>query len=217
MALIKSTQLFPHNTSQSPPTSFPFLFSVAAETDLWLKPAAIDGSPSSLPLIARNQPTFYAITSLSSFIRATTTISFLPEVLYDQAGLVLLFPSDQSRWIKGGLEYVDGIAKRSVVVTTGKGHGADWSVSPPVSSTSDNIGRVRTVVEFEREEDGTGTSLFVKIDGEVVREITWVFAAPQDDEEIWIGFYGARPAKVDVAGSLEVQVEGWNVAVKTRS
>ncbi|KAG6897561.1 hypothetical protein C0993_007430, partial [Termitomyces sp. T159_Od127] len=210
MLFTKSTELFPHNTSQSPPTSFPFLFSVAADTDLWLKPAAIGGPPSSLPLIAGNQPTFYATTSLSSFVRATTTVSFLPEFLYDQAGLVLLFPHDQSKWIKGGLEYVDGISKRSVVVTTGQDHGADWSVSPPIPRTSDDTGRVRTVVEFEREEDGTGSSLFVKIDGEVVREITWVFAAPQDDEEIWIGFYGARPAKADVAGDLDVQVEDWN-------
>lgn len=213
MSLTSCTQLFPLNTSQNPPTSFPFVLGVPPETDLWLKPAAIDGSPS-LPLIARNQPTFYAITSLSSFIRATTTISFRPEVQYDQAGLVLLFPRDQSKWIKGGLEFVDGIAKRSVVVTTGQDHGADWSVSPPVSRTSDNAGIVPTVVKFEREEDGTGTSLFVEIDGEVVREVTWVFAAPQDDEEIWIGFYGARPAKGDGADDFVIHVEEWECSCK---
>ncbi|KAG6872447.1 hypothetical protein C0995_009704 [Termitomyces sp. Mi166 len=207
MSLTRSTELHAYNTTQSPPTSFPFPFSIAPDTDLWLKPAPIDGPPSSLPLISNSQPTFYASVSLSSLIRATTTISFMPEALYDQAGLVLLFPQDKSKWIKGGLEYTDGIAKRSVVVTTGQDRGADWSVSPPVSGTSDTTGRVRTVVEFEREEEGTGTSLFVRISGEVVREITWVFSASQDpDEDIWIGFYGARPAKPDVAD--------WDLVVK---
>ncbi|GLB45714.1 putative protein of unknown function (DUF1349) [Lyophyllum shimeji] len=201
-------KLRPHNTSQNPPVSFPFAFTIAPNTDLWLKPAPINGPLTSLPLISTSQPTFYTALPLASFVRASVTVSFLPQILYDQAGLVLLFPRDTSKWIKGGLEYVDGQAKRSVVVTTGRGKGADWSVAPPVPGSMDPAGRVRTVVEFEREEDGTGTSLFVKIGGEVVREVTWVFAAPGDPkEELWIGFYGARPAKPDVAGDFTVSVE----------
>ncbi|KAH0581553.1 hypothetical protein H2248_011263 [Termitomyces sp. 'cryptogamus'] len=217
-----SNPLHPHNTSQAPPSSFPFPFLIPPNTDLWLKPPPLDGPPS-LPLISKTQPTFYVALSLSSFIRATTTVSFVPEFLYDQAGLVVLFPNDESKskWIKGGLEYTDGIAMRSVVVATGQDRGADWSVSLPVEGTSesDTTGRVRTDVEFEREEEGTGSSLFVRIGGQVVREITWVFGASQDpdpdpEEEIWVGFYGARPAKPDVAGGFEVLVEEWEIVVK---
>ncbi|KAH0577948.1 hypothetical protein H2248_007057 [Termitomyces sp. 'cryptogamus'] len=169
--------LRPLNTSQKPPTFFPFTFSIAPDTDLWLKPAPLDKQSRSLPLNLNNQPTFYVSIPLSRFIRATTTISFMPTVHYggDQAGLVILYPDDETKWIKGGLEYADDILKQSVVVTTGQDNGADWSVSPPVSGTTDSTGRVRTVVEFEREEEGTGASLLIRIGGEEVREVTWVF------------------------------------------
>ncbi|MBD3627527.1 DUF1349 domain-containing protein [Cyclobacterium sp.] len=43
--------------------------------------------------------------------------------LYDQAGLMLRL--DDANWIKAGIEYVDGIAKASVVVTRDF---SDWSV-----------------------------------------------------------------------------------------
>ncbi|KAG6819403.1 hypothetical protein H0H93_012133 [Arthromyces matolae] len=204
--------LKPHNTTQGFPTSFPFLLSIEPDTDLWLKPVPLGAPPGAHPHIANNQPTFYAPVSLGSFIRASVTISFVPEVLYDQAGLVLLFPSDSSKWIKGGLEYVDGQAKRSVVVTTGQGRSADWSVSPPVSGAVVEDGRVRTVVEFEREEAGTGVSLLVRIGGEVVREITWVFSSSANpQEDMMVGFYGARPAKKDAAGTFEVRIENWSI------
>ncbi|KAG6828317.1 hypothetical protein H0H92_008380 [Tricholoma furcatifolium] len=212
-----STELRAHNTSQRPPTSFPFSFRISPDTDLWLKPVPIGAPPSASPHIANNQPTIYASLPLSSFVRATATISVAPTALYDQTGLVVLYPHDQRRWIKGGIEYVDGLPKRSVVVASGPGASADWSVSPPVSgiSDADDSGRVRTIVEFEREETGTGASLLVKIDGEAVREITWVFAASQNpEEEIWVGFYGARPAKPEGRGDLEVLVESWDLVVK---
>ncbi|KAH0582239.1 hypothetical protein H2248_011884 [Termitomyces sp. 'cryptogamus'] len=212
--------LRPLNTSQKPPTFLPFTFSIAPDTDLWLKPAPLDKQSRSLPLNLNNQPTFYVSIPLSRFIRATTTISFMPTLQYggDQAGLVILYPDDETKWIKGGLEYADDILKQSVVVTTGQDNGADWSVSPPVSGTTNSTGRVRTVVECEREEEGTGASLLIRIGGEGVREVTWVFGASQDsNEEIWIGFFGAQPVKPDVAGTFEVQVEEWDLVVKERS
>ncbi|KAG6851885.1 hypothetical protein C0991_005244, partial [Blastosporella zonata] len=107
-----------YNTAQRPPSSFPFNFTIAPNTDLWLKPAPFDAPPSSLPLISISQPTFYVPLHLSNFVHAMATVSFKPEILYDQAGLVLLFPRDENKWIKAGLEFVDGEAKRSTVVTT---------------------------------------------------------------------------------------------------
>jgi len=45
--------------------------------------------------------------------------------LYDQAGLFLRI--DESRWIKAGIEFTDGLMHFSVVVTNGV---SDWSVIP---------------------------------------------------------------------------------------
>lgn len=61
-----------------------------------------------------------------------------------------------------------------------------------------------------------GASLFVKINGELVRRrITWAFSAPQEhagEDELWVGFYGARPAKASaVVGDLMVLVEKWDL------
>ncbi|MCX7305762.1 MAG: DUF1349 domain-containing protein [Hyphomicrobiales bacterium] len=47
------------------------------------------------------------------------------EALYDQAGLFLRI--DESRWIKAGIEFTDGLMHFSVVVTNGV---SDWSVIP---------------------------------------------------------------------------------------
>lgn len=206
--------LKPHNTSQVAPTSFPFILSTPPNTDLWLKPAPLNGPPTSLPNIATSQPTFYTPIRLATLIRASVTVSFDAVQLYDQAGAILLYPADSTKWIKAGLEYVDEQAKRSVVVASGGGHGADWSVSPPLAA---DVGKniVRSTIVFEREEEGKGTSLFIKIGGELVREVTWVFAAGKKsagEEEIWIGFYGARPAEGDV-GDLKVHVEAWELSV----
>lgn len=45
--------------------------------------------------------------------------------LYDQAGMMLRI--DETRWIKAGIEYTDGLMHFSVVVTRGV---SDWSVIP---------------------------------------------------------------------------------------
>lgn len=133
-------------------------------------------------------------------------------------GLVLLFPSDRDKWIKAGLEIVDGQVKRSTVVATGGGKGADWSVSSAVPP-AEPAGVVRAVVEFKREEEGKGTSLLVEVGGEVVREVTWVFAAGEKggqrdgEEDIWVGFYGARPAPAET-GDFLVVVEEWALTLK---
>jgi regulation of enolase protein 1 (concanavalin A-like superfamily) len=128
----------------------------------------------------------------------------------------LLYPTtgevDASKWVKAGLEYTDGKMKRSVVIA-GTGIGADWSVSPHPTLGAEE-GRVRATVEFEREGAGEpggelGGSLFVKIDGEIVRECTWVFTVGEEGP-LQVGFYGARPAKSNI-GDLEVRVDKFEV------
>lgn len=147
--------------------------------------------------------------------------------LYDQAGIVLLFATTKARageeeeerngggeeliehrWIKAGVEYEPtfGGLKQSVVVTR---EWSDWSVSDVDSETSSpsslDAGEVTLTAEIYRKqlkpEEGGGlsSSLFVKVNGKVEREATWVYA--QDDIvregevlNAWVGFFGARPA-----------------------
>ncbi|MDD1509793.1 MULTISPECIES: DUF1349 domain-containing protein [unclassified Pseudomonas] len=52
--------------------------------------------------------------------------------LYDQAGLMVRI--DENRWVKTGVEFTDGEAFLSTVVTDGK---SDWSVSQPFKELED--------------------------------------------------------------------------------
>lgn len=54
---------------------------------------------------------------------AEVTVKGKYEVLYDQAGLMLRL--SETHWIKAGIEYTDGLAYFSVVVTNGT---SDWSL-----------------------------------------------------------------------------------------
>lgn len=57
--------------------------------------------------------------------------------LYDQAGLMVRI--DESRWVKTGVEFTDGEAFLSTVVTDGR---SDWSVSQPFKALEDLYMRV---------------------------------------------------------------------------
>ncbi|KAI5819218.1 hypothetical protein BZA77DRAFT_166348 [Pyronema omphalodes] len=188
-----------HNTDQPPPLSFPFVLQIPAGTDLWRKPPAV---------FSANQPTFYTSLKLSSFASATVKLLLNPEIIYDQAGIVLLWPGRNERWIKAGVEFVDDKLKKSVVATGVNGW-SDWSVAG--TSNGKNV-----VITMEREKD-KGTALHVSCDGDVIRECQWVFedrGRLENDEEVWVGFYGARPDPEDIAdGDLEAQVISWEVKV----
>lgn len=55
--------------------------------------------------------------------------------LYDQAGMFLRI--DETRWIKAGIEFTDGLMHFSVVVTNGV---SDWSVIPlPAATPADPL------------------------------------------------------------------------------
>lgn len=57
---------------------------------------------------------------------AEVTIAGDYSALYDQSGLMLR--AGESHWIKTGIEFTDGLAHLSAVVTNGH---SDWSVMPP--------------------------------------------------------------------------------------
>ncbi|GGD68729.1 DUF1349 domain-containing protein [Rhizobium anhuiense] len=60
--------------------------------------------------------------------------------LYDQAGLMVRI--DEKRWVKTGVEFTDGEAFLSTVVTDGK---SDWSVAQPFKELEDF--RIRVTVK----------------------------------------------------------------------
>ncbi|MFB4371138.1 MULTISPECIES: DUF1349 domain-containing protein [unclassified Pseudomonas] len=68
---------------------------------------------------------------------ATVRIQGQFRSLYDQAGLMVRI--DEKRWVKTGVEFTDGQAFLSTVVTNGK---SDWSVSQPFKELEDFYIRV---------------------------------------------------------------------------
>ncbi|WP_064695732.1 DUF1349 domain-containing protein [Rhizobium aegyptiacum] len=92
--------------------------------------------------------TYYGFTSDSGhFLAFPTAESFTAQIrvqgefrtLYDQAGLMVRL--DETRWVKTGVEFTDGEAFLSTVVTDGK---SDWSVAQPFKDLEDF--RIRVTV-----------------------------------------------------------------------
>ncbi|MBY4631957.1 DUF1349 domain-containing protein [Rhizobium croatiense] len=92
--------------------------------------------------------TYYGFTRDSGhFLAFPTADSFTAQIrvqgefrtLYDQAGLMVRL--DENRWVKTGVEFTDGEALLSTVVTDGK---SDWSVSQPFKELEDF--RIRVTV-----------------------------------------------------------------------
>lgn len=129
--------------------------------------------------------------------------------LYDQGGLVITFPQKdggKTKWIKGGVELMDGKPRVAVVATD------RWSdCALQVHS------RERVTIEFQRQinEDGQlGPKLWVwVVEGEqrsLIREITWVFEEGGTNEgTMTVGAYACRPHKG--SGELVVSFSGFEV------
>ncbi|EJZ19058.1 DUF1349 domain-containing protein (plasmid) [Rhizobium sp. Pop5] len=92
--------------------------------------------------------TYYGFTRDSGhFLAFPTGDSFTAQIriqgefrrLYDQAGLMVRI--DEKRWVKTGVEFTDGEAFLSTVVTDGR---SDWSVSQPFKELEDF--RIRVTV-----------------------------------------------------------------------
>ncbi|EEP75904.1 conserved hypothetical protein [Uncinocarpus reesii 1704] len=187
------------NTSQPPPTRAQlkagFILKAPPGTDLWAKP------PST---IRSNAPIIYHAIPLSRLQTARVHVSGAWTTLYDQGGLVLILPSAQ-KWIKSGIEFVDGMPYVSTVT---KDNWADWSLAPVPD------GGREVVIEMVREKGALW--VYVVRGGEggetrmPVREVTWAFAGEQDVEG-WIGVYGCRPAKE--GGELELMFRDFEVGL----
>jgi regulation of enolase protein 1 (concanavalin A-like superfamily) len=203
-----------------PPKSFKL--ATPPKTDVYAAPA--HGYVWTAPILHRKINT-------ASFKKARVTVSFNYSAIYDQGGLILVFPtrsnpnpdssnaSDKSnhpQWVKAGIEINHGKPWASVVA---RENWADWSLSSPpdgiIKSDGNGKGNVKAIIEFERHEN----ALFVYAsgpDGEgrgMIREPQWVFMDERDDREAYIGVYTCSPDPKDERKGepLEVTFEDFEI------
>lgn len=142
-----------------------FVLDAAPGTDLWRK-------PSKTPVESDNAPRLITNIPASSFKSAQVTVEADWTRLYDQGGIILVFPPNgdlgKSAWIKTGIELYNNKANLSTVATPALGT-SDWSVMP--------VEHAMVTLLVEREADH-GPSLWVyRVLGDEkipLREITWV-------------------------------------------
>ncbi|KAF8984594.1 hypothetical protein BDQ17DRAFT_1377384 [Cyathus striatus] len=215
--------------SQYPVTNLPTKLSyppvtihAAPGTDLWRKPPHTD---------VDNAPTVLISTpiDLHKFHSAKVTVTGNWSTTYDQGGLVLFIPDeDTKKWVKTGVEFVDGAP---VVSTVAASRWADWSLVPVPQARP---GRVTIQVERETKAGERVESLWIYIVNEEtgektgIREITWWFRHDlldsaegakkvEDTRNLLVGVYGARPTVPEGEGrekeELEVRLEGFEVTL----
>ncbi|KAF3483011.1 uncharacterized protein GIQ15_02335 [Arthroderma uncinatum] len=179
------------NTEQKVPSSeeleTSFTIKAYPSTDIWSKPPATHRF--NAPILHKTMP-------LASFQRARVHVSAKWTTLYDQGGLILVVNrmdggnADEGRkWIKTGIEFVDGVPRCSTVA---RDRWADWSLVPVPAADEGVAGskeEVGVTIEMERRvKDQTLRVYMIRDDGERVpmREVTWMF---EDEEklECWVG------------------------------
>jgi regulation of enolase protein 1 (concanavalin A-like superfamily) len=201
----------PASPSESPAISSTFTLIASAPTDIWRKPPDLD--VFTAPIVYQSLP-------VSSFLRARVTVSGAWKTLYDQGGLLIVLPPkksspspQQKRWVKTGIEFYHGRPFMSVVAAD---EWADWSLVP-LSEVNALQERVTVEIERDREADGTLGSvlrvLMVEENGTQtpVREVTWAFHGVEEEEEMWIGVFAAKPTKSELE-ELLVKFEGFEIA-----
>ncbi|PPR02041.1 hypothetical protein CVT24_011201 [Panaeolus cyanescens] len=213
--------------SQLPPVKLPskltypsLSVNASPGTDLWRKPPHTD--IDNAPTILISCPI-----DLHSFHSAKVTVSGKWDTLYDQGGLALFIPDeDTKKWVKTGIEYVWG---KPFVGTVASSRWSDWSLVPLPESAG---GKVTIQVERETKNGDRVESLWVYIVNEEtgekmgIREITWWFRHDIEDKDVQVkdgnrtllvGVYGARPQVPQGEGreheELEVKFENFEVTL----
>jgi regulation of enolase protein 1 (concanavalin A-like superfamily) len=160
-------------------TSTAFQLTAEASTDIWLKPVVSKTNKFDAPIL-------YKTVSISSFKRARVTVSANWDTLYDQGGLILVFPqaNGTKKWVKTGIEF---FMDEVFVGTAAADRGADWSLS--------QVGIKDNEVTLELQSKDGSLWIYV-IDGEKripIREVTWALSS-SDDLGMWVGIYCCRPS-----------------------
>ncbi|KIW55069.1 hypothetical protein PV05_07381 [Exophiala xenobiotica] len=161
-------------------------------TDLWDKPPWTH---------SKNAPIIYRSITKDAFKSAKVTVRASWKDLYDQGGLCLVIrSSDSTRWVKAGIEFVNGSPNVSVVA---KDRWSDWSLRPLLSESTDGA-----TIEMENASDG---SLWVWLLGDgqryPLREVTW-WGDLEKTTECWIGPFAAKPAPHGEKNDLVVHFQG---------
>lgn len=169
-----------HYTHPVPDTTKPFSIICPKGTDIYDKP------PSTHRFDA---PVIFTTTTAGSFTSATVSITADWAHKYDQGVLcmVINFKDGGRRWIKAGVEFVEGTPMISVVT---KDRWADWSLRPLLVEGSKGA-RVR----MEDTGDGNLWIFVIGQDGKKhpVREVTW-WGEIGADTEVLVGPAAAKPS-----------------------
>ncbi|KAF9530391.1 hypothetical protein CPB83DRAFT_850836 [Crepidotus variabilis] len=196
----------------------PVKIRAAPISDLWRKPpnTDVDNAPTVLISVPLN---------LHKFHSAKVTVSANWNTQYDQGGLVLFIPDeDTTKWVKTGIEFVSGAPKVSTVAAS---RWADWSIAPLPEAANGKL-----TIQVERETKGTERveSLWIYIvneetgEKEGIREVTWWFRhdleggqKAHSHKSLLVGVYGARPSVPEGEGrekeELVVNLDGFEVTM----
>lgn len=185
-----------HLNHAIPDLSGSFQITCPPGTDIWDKP------PSTHSF---NAPIIYQTITVGAFKSAKVTVSAPWKDKYDQGGLCLVIRcSDTTRWVKTGIEYLDG---KPYVGTVAKDGWSDWSLTPVLPEGSNRI-----TIEMENASDASLWVWLVGEDGTKVplREVTW-WGGLEKGVEAWAGVYAAKPAPHDEKDELVVGFEGLDI------
>lgn len=109
---------------------------------------------------------------------ASVQFSAQYETLYDQAGLMVRL--DEKTWCKCGIEYVEGVAFASAVVTR---EYSDWSVSP--------LAKVPETAWFKLQRIGSAIEVSYSLDGDNFTMLREAYLT--DAETLQVGVMCAAP------------------------
>jgi len=179
-----------------------FIMKARSGTDLWRKP---NRDTCTCPVLY-TKPT-------PPFTQASVLVALLPNnspglLEWDQGGLVIFAGQ---KWVKAGIEYVDGNTVASSVAASVDG--ADWSLIELPHGTID------LKVRFEKT-GSTGLMVMFEdpmtLEWKKLRELNWFFAGV-DEKSVKVGVYASRPVDLpyergrQLDDSLRVEFEGLEI------
>lgn len=198
---------------KDPTSEGSFTLSALPGSDTWHVPK-ISGNRDDF-----NGPTYATSLPLSSFKKASVTVSANWASQYAQGGLTFFLPgsietytdsegvtkfkSSPQVWIKTGIELEEGITFASVVAANPY---SDWSLLPWKQD--------KAKIELERVKG----SLWVYVTGQdgqriPIRQLTWVFDQEEEKGDVWVGVFTAMPKPDGSAdgGKLDVKFEDFTI------
>ena len=112
---------------------------------------------------------------------------------FDQAGIFI--KADETKWIKAGVEYSDGVLQLGAVVTDGF---SDWSVAPVPDWN-------RRSVTIRASWTGESITIRARVDDEPFRLVRVLPFAMHDDASVSAGPYACAPTRA----GLRVKFTNW--------